>query len=62
MRQLFDKVSDWAVDYRASLEYRPAAPSRSYADCLERFSQPLPEKGQNWNAIIGELLESRRAA
>ncbi|NVO58094.1 aspartate aminotransferase family protein [Rhodobacteraceae bacterium B1Z28] len=46
-----------AEAYRKGVSARSCGPERDYAEMLESFGEPLPERGQNGEAVISELVQ-----
>jgi glutamate/tyrosine decarboxylase-like PLP-dependent enzyme len=54
---LFSQAAQHAARFRAGSATRPHHPDRMYADCVDVFSEPLPETGTSGENVIRELVE-----
>ncbi|UVC10960.1 aspartate aminotransferase family protein [Rhizobium sp. TH2] len=54
---LFSQAAREAARFREGSATRPHHPARMYADCVDLFSEPLPEAGISEDAVIRDLVE-----
>ncbi len=55
LRDLFQRASNYASRYRDSVSDRPQRPLLSYQESVDRFREPLPEKGSAGLAVVDDL-------